>query len=61
MSDFSAGKGDKPRPVDYEKYARNYERIFRKYEYDEDDFNDPEEEFSQYSEYQKRIKNEPPL
>lgn len=26
---MSAGKGDKPRPVDKEKYDRNYERIFR--------------------------------
>lgn len=27
---MSAGKGDKPRPVDYKKYASNYEKIFRK-------------------------------
>ena len=24
----NAGKGDSPRPVDREKYAKNYERIF---------------------------------
>ena len=58
MNDSPAGKGDKPRPVDYKKYIRNYERIFRKYESDDDNFNDPEDEFSQYSEYQKKIKNE---
>ena len=27
---MSAGKGDKPRPVDRKKYASNYEKIFRK-------------------------------
>lgn len=27
---MSAGKGDKPRPVDKEKYDRNFERIFSK-------------------------------
>ena len=27
---MSAGKGDKPRPVDKEKYDRNFERIFAK-------------------------------
>ena len=27
---MSAGKGDKPRPVDAAKYAENYERIFGK-------------------------------
>lgn len=25
-----AGKGDKPRPVDADKYRDNYDRIFRK-------------------------------
>jgi hypothetical protein len=27
---MSAGKGDKPRPVDGEKYRANYDAIFRK-------------------------------
>ena len=27
---MSAGKGDKPRPVDLAKYGENYERIFGK-------------------------------
>jgi len=27
---MSAGKGDKPRPVDIKKYSANYDRIFRK-------------------------------
>jgi hypothetical protein len=27
---MSAGKGDKPRPVDTKKYGENYERIFGK-------------------------------
>ena len=27
---MSAGKGDKPRPVDGEKYRANYDTIFRK-------------------------------
>lgn len=27
---MSAGKGDKPRPVDKKKYDENYELIFRK-------------------------------
>jgi hypothetical protein len=27
---MSAGKGDRPRPVDQKKYAANYDRIFRK-------------------------------
>jgi len=27
---MSAGKGDKPRKVDGEKYRSNYDRIFRK-------------------------------
>lgn len=26
----TAGKGDKPRPVDGEKYRKNYDLIFRK-------------------------------
>ncbi len=26
----SAGKGDKYRPIDYKKYAENYEKIFSK-------------------------------
>lgn len=26
----SAGKGDKPRPVDYQKWSENWDRIFRK-------------------------------
>jgi hypothetical protein len=26
---MSAGKGDKPRPVDYKKYSDNYDKIFR--------------------------------
>lgn len=30
MVNMSAGKGDKPRPVDYKKYTSNYERIFCK-------------------------------
>lgn len=25
-----AGKGDKPRPVDYKKWSENYDEIFRK-------------------------------
>jgi hypothetical protein len=27
---MSAGKGDKPRPIDRKKYDENYDRIFRK-------------------------------
>jgi hypothetical protein len=27
---MSAGKGDKPRPVDGDKYRENYDRIFEK-------------------------------
>lgn len=27
---MSAGKGDKPRPVDGEKFRSNYDKIFRK-------------------------------
>jgi hypothetical protein len=27
---MSAGKGDKPRPVDGEKFRNNYDKIFRK-------------------------------
>jgi hypothetical protein len=27
---MSAGKGDRPRPVDYKKYCANYDDIFRK-------------------------------
>ncbi len=27
---YGAGKGDRPRPVDAEKWARNYEAIFGK-------------------------------
>lgn len=33
MSDtrsHSAGKGDKPRPVDYKKWSENWDRIFSK-------------------------------
>jgi len=33
MSDnrtHSAGKGDKPRPVDYKKWSKNWDRIFGK-------------------------------
>jgi hypothetical protein len=26
----SAGKGDKPRPVDYQKWSDNWDRIFQK-------------------------------
>jgi hypothetical protein len=29
---MSAGKGDKPRPVDGDKYRENYDRIFSKKE-----------------------------
>lgn len=27
---MSAGKGDKPRPVDFKTYRENYDKIFRK-------------------------------
>jgi hypothetical protein len=30
MSKSSAGKGDKPRPVNLQKYEQNWENIFRK-------------------------------
>lgn len=26
---MSAGKGDKPRPVDFKRYGENFDRIFR--------------------------------
>jgi hypothetical protein len=30
MKNHGAGKGDSPRPVDKDKYDKNYDRIFRK-------------------------------
>ena len=30
-----AGKGDKPRPVNKNKFDRNYERIFRKFRHEQ--------------------------
>ena len=31
MSEAKGGKGDSPRPVDREKFAKNYAEIFRKF------------------------------
>ena len=36
MSKSDAGKGDRPRPVDSEKYRENYDKIFNKKAEDEE-------------------------
>jgi hypothetical protein len=33
---MSAGKGDKPRPVNINKFSRNYDNIFRSFEKEKD-------------------------
>jgi hypothetical protein len=41
---MSAGKGDKPRPVDKKKYDENYDAIFGKKNKEEEQTNQPESE-----------------
>lgn len=50
-----AGKGDKQRPTDYEKFARNFEAIFgAKTRVTEHEFNNAGKEFDKaYNEHQQ--------
>lgn len=50
-----AGKGDKQRPTDYEKFSRNFEAIFgNKTKITEQEFNNTDKEFNEaYNDYQK--------
>jgi len=54
-----AGKGDKQRPTDYEKFNANFEKIFgKKSGITEEEFNNIDENFArEYAEYKKDVGN----